>query len=138
MNTFKLDIMASDRAFYSGEATIVNVPTTEGSIGVMAHHAATIMAIVPGSVEFVPAENGAEKERKVCVVSDGLLKIENNEVMLLVDTAESPEEIDVNRALRAEAEAREALQHKMSKREFMAMNAELSRALSRLKATRRK
>lgn len=138
MNTFKLEIMASDHAFYSGEASIVNVPTTEGQVGVMAHHAATIMAVVPGSVEFVPVENGTEKARITCVVSDGMLKIENNEVMLLVDTAETPEEIDIQRAMRAEQEAREALLHKMSKQEFIARNAELSRALSRLKATRKR
>lgn len=137
MNTFDLKVMASDHAFYSGPAYSISVPTTEGSIGVLAHHANTIMAVVPGLIEIKGAdENGRELEPKQCVVSDGMLKIENNEVIILVDTAESPEEIDIKRAERAEAAAREELLHKHSKREYTAINAELSRALSRLKATR--
>lgn len=128
---FKLQIMASDHLVYDGEAEYVSLPTTEGSIGVLAHHANVIMAVVPGTLEYT-----AGGERHQAVVSDGLLKVENGEVMILVDTAEKPEEIDEARAVRAEEEAREALKRANTNRDHAMVEAELSRALSRIKASK--
>ena len=102
MATFKLHFMASEHMVYDGDAESVSLMTTEGSIGILAYHSNLIMAVVPGIVEYVPAGEAADKAgmsgKQISVVSDGLLKVENNEVMLLVDTAENPEEIDEARA----------------------------------------
>jgi F-type H+-transporting ATPase subunit epsilon len=54
-----------------------------------------------------------------------------------VDTAERPEEIDANRARRAADEAKEALLQKRSIQEYHAAQANLSRALSRLRVKHR-
>ena len=142
MNTFKLQIMASDHMVYEGEATIVSLPTTEGSVGIMANHSNIIMAIVPGIIEYEPAGTGEEGEsqsgRQTIVVSDGLLKVENGEVIILVDTAERPEEVDEARARRAEEKAREAMKRANSNRDAELAAAELSRAMSRIKASKKK
>ena len=142
MNTFKLQFMASDHLVYEGEAESVTLPTTEGSVGILAHHSNIIMAVVPGDIEYVPAGEDAKKAgfsgRQTVVVSDGLLKVENGEVMILVDTAETPDEIDEARARRAEEEARENLKHANSNRDVALASAELSRALSRIKASKNK
>ena len=95
--TFKLQIMASDHMIYDGAAESVSLQTTEGSVGILAHHANIIMAVVPGIVEYV-AVPGSTSEfgtddtqeqpqsgRQQIVVSDGLLKVENGEVMILVE-----------------------------------------------------
>ena len=105
MDNFKLQFMASDHMVYEGDAQSVSLPTTEGSVGILAHHSNIIMAIVPGEIVYQPAGAG----RETVIVSDGLLKVENGEVMILVDTAERPEEIDEARARRAEEKAREDL-----------------------------
>lgn len=133
MNSYKLQIMASDHMVYDGEAESVTLMTTEGSIGILAGHANLIMAVVPGTLEYVPVP--APEGRQSVVVSDGLVKVENGEVMILVDTAETPDEIDAARADLAAARAREELKIKRSRREYTAARAELSRAMSRLKAT---
>ena len=142
MATFKLHFMASEHMVYDGDAESVTLMTTEGSIGILPYHSNLIMAIVPGLVEYVPAGEDARAAglsgRQVSVVSDGLLKVENNEVMILVDTAELPEEIDEARARRAEEQAREALKRANSNRDVALASAELSRAMSRLKASRNK
>ena len=142
MATFKLHFMASEHMVYDGDAESVSLMTTEGSIGILANHANLVMAVVPGTVEYVPAGEGAREAglsgRQTVVVSDGLLKVENNEVMILVDTAELPEEIDEARARRAEAQAREALKRANSNRDVALASAELSRAMSRIKASRNK
>ena len=137
MAVFRFEFMASDHVVYSGDAVSVVIPTTEGKAGILAHHSNVIMAIVPGVVEFVPAADGegAQGERRIVVVSDGMIKVENNEVILLVDSAENPEDIDVNRAKRAADRARKELDKQRSRRELAAMDAELSRALNRLRVT---
>ena len=142
MATFKLHFMASEHMVYDGEAESVSLMTTEGSIGILAYHSNLIMAVVPGIVEYVPVGEDAKAAgmsgKQIYVVSDGLLKVENNEVMILVDTAEHPEEIDEARARRAEAQAREALKRANSNRDVALASAELSRAMSRIKASRHK
>ena len=70
------------------------------------------------------------------MVSDGLLKVENGEAMVLVDAAEKPEDIDEARAKRAEEKARQALKRANSNRDHAMVEAELSRALSRIKASK--
>ena len=134
--------MASEHLVYDGDAESVSLMTTEGSICILAHHSNLVMAVVPGTVEYVPAGESAREAglsgRQTVVVSDGLLKVENNEVMLLVDTAERPEDIDEARARRAEEQAREALKRANSNRDVALASAELSRAMSRIKASRNK
>jgi F-type H+-transporting ATPase subunit epsilon len=118
---------------FDGDAYSVSLPTTEGSVGILANHSNVIMAVIPGLIEY-EHEGGREQ----IVVSDGLLKVENGEVMILVDTAEKPEDIDEARAKRAEEEAREALKKANSNRDHAMVEAELSRALSRIKASKTK
>lgn len=134
--------MASEHMVYEGDAESVSLMTTEGSIGILAHHSNLVMAVVPGTVEYVPAGEDAKAAGlsgvQTVVVSDGLLKVENNEVMLLVDTAERPEDIDEARARRAEEKAREDLKRANSNRDVALASAELSRAVSRIKASKNK
>ena len=126
-----MQIMASDHMVFDGEAESVKIPTTEGSVGILAHHANIVMAVVPGEVEYVSLDG----DRQTVVVSDGLVKVENGETMILVDTAEKPDEIDEARARRAEEKAREDLKRAHSNREMALASAELSRAMSRIKAS---
>ena len=140
--TFKLQIMASDHTVYDGDAVSVSLPTTEGSVGILADHSNVIMAVVPGTIEYVPVGEAASEMglsgRQSVVVSDGLLKVEGGEVMILVDTAERPEDIDEARAIRAEEKAREELKRVSNNRDHAMVEAELSRALSRIKASKHK
>ncbi len=119
---------------FDDDAQSVSLPTTEGSIGILAHHSNIIMAVVPGEITYRVA-NGDED---TVIVSDGLLKVENGEVMILVDTAERPDEIDEARAQRAEERAREELKRANTNRDIALASAELSRAMSRIKYSKKK
>ena len=74
---------------------------------------------------------------RTAAVSAGLVKIEDGEVLLLVGTAERPEDIDVNRARRAANAAKEELLQKKSLQEYKSAQANLARALSRLRVKKR-
>jgi len=132
MASFQVHILASDHTFYQGPCQSLIVPTPHGQYGIMAHHSNMISAIVPGTLRY--RLEGQDFQQ--AAVSSGLIKVENNDVLILVDTAERPEEIDENRAKRSADEAREALLHKRSIREYRSAQATLMRALSRLKVKR--
>lgn len=129
MNTFQVYIFAADCVFYEGPCESLVVPTSQGQYGVMAYHSNMIAAIIPGSLAFkVPGE-----EKRYAAVSAGLIKVENNEVLILVDSAERPEDIDENRAKRAADDAKEALLQKRSIQEYRSAQANLARAINRLR-----
>lgn len=129
MAQFRIHILASDNAFYEGPCESLVVPTIRGQYGILAGHYNLISAVVPGKLTFrVPGG-----EDQIVAVSAGIVKVENNEVLVLVDTAERPEEIDENRARRAAEEAKEAMLQKRSMQEYRSAQMHLARALNRLK-----
>ncbi len=129
MSTFQLSILASDRLFYEGPCESLILPISEGSYGILANHSNMIAAVCPGKLSWkVPGE-----EFQIAAVSDGMVKVENNEVLVLVDTAEHPEEIDVNNAKRVADAAREVMLQKRQIWEYRSAQAHLARALNRMK-----
>ena len=85
MKSFTLSVLAADHPLYIGECLSLVVPTAWGRYGVVAHHSNTIAAVVPGLLEFT-VPNGS---RHTAIVSKGMIKIENNEVLILVDSEDS-------------------------------------------------
>ena len=111
----------------------MTVPCTDGAMGILAHHSNMIAAVVPGSCAFSRQTNRCGLLR----FPPGWLKIEDGEVLLLVDTAERPEDIDANRARRAADAAKEELLQKHSIQEYGRAQANLARAISRLRVKER-
>ena len=129
---FHLRILASDRAFYDGDCESLTVPTMDGGRGILAHHSNLVAAMIPGELRArVP-----DGSFTVAAVAGGLLKVEDGAVLLLADSVERPEEIDAERARRAEARAREELLQKQSIQEYRGAQAHLARAINRLKVRR--
>ena len=132
MKTFELHILAAERSFYEGPCESLIVPTTEGLFGIYADHENMISGIVAGEIIYrVP---GGNDEHAAC--SRGMITVKDNVVSILVDTAERPDEIDVNRAERAMADAREEMLKKKSRQEYLNAQLELARATSRLKVSK--
>ena len=132
MNTFNVHLLSANRTFYEGECESLVVPAVDGQYGVLAGHSNTITAIVPGKLTFrAPGE-----EEQEAAVSAGIMKIEDGEVLVLADSILRPEEIDEERAEREIAEAKEALQHKVGRVQYISAQAQLARAASKLKIRR--
>ena len=130
MNSFHLCILAADKPFYDGECVSLCIPTDDGIYGVQANHHNIIAAIVAGTVSFKRKENDAFE---FAAVSEGIMKVEDGAVLLLVDTAERPDEIDEKRAEQDAIEAREEILKKQSIAEYRDAEARLARALTRIK-----
>lgn len=131
--TFPVQFLAADRPFYEGECVSLVLPTITGMYGIMAHHRNMITAIIPGIMRYqLPGE-----PEQMAAVSAGLVKVENGEVLILVDSAERPEEIDLNRARREADAAKEAMLQKRSIQEYRMAQFTLARAAARMKVKRR-
>lgn len=129
MDTFQVHILAADKTLYEGPCVSLTIPASDGERGILAHHSGMMAAIVPGTIRWQPPGGAVQ----LAAVSPGMVKVENNEVLVLVDSAERPEEIDEARARREADEAREALLQKKSRQEHQLAQATLARALNRLR-----
>ena len=129
MDTFQVHILAADRTFYEGPCVSLTIPTSDGERGILAHHENMMAAVQPGTLRWQPPE----QEVQLAAVSPGMVKVEHNDVVVLVDSAERPEEIDEARARRAADEAREAILQKKSRQEHQIAQTSLARALNRLR-----
>ena len=128
MNTFELKVIAIDKTFFTGKCQQVLVSATDGSIGIMAHHENTVMALVEGPMR-IQLEDGTWLE---AVTGIGHAQIAYNRVTILVDFAEKPEEIDERRAKEALERAQEAMRQKQSIQEYHMSQANMARAMARL------
>lgn len=129
MSIFQVQIMATDRFFYDGPCESLVIPATHGALGILAHHRNMMAAIKPGPLSFrVPGQ-----EEQIVAVSSGILKVENNVALVLVDSIERPEEIDANRARQEADAAKEVILQRRSRQEYHAAQATLARALNRLR-----
>ena len=124
-----MNIISSDKIFYEGPCQYLTIPAPDGQKGVLPHHENMVIAVDPGELKFQKPDG----EWVEAVVSMGFAEIMNNRVSVLVNTAERPEDIDVNRARRAADEAKEAMLQKKSIQEYRSAQASLARAISRLR-----
>ena len=134
MKPFNLRVLSPDHPYYEGLCESLVITTTEGEYGILADHSNTIVAVAPGTIKIKPLdEQGISMNQMLAAVSYGLVKIENNQVLVLVNSIERPDEIDENRALRNIEEAREAMIHKQSEKDYIVAKARMARAMNRLK-----
>ena len=129
MDTFQVHILAADKTLYEGPCVSLTIPASDGERGILAHHASMMAAIVPGMIRWQPPG----EEVQLAAVSPGMVKVENNVALVLVDSAERPEEIDEARARWEADQAREALLQKKSRQEYQLAQSTLARALNRLR-----
>ena len=127
MEKFILNITASSGEFFQGECESLTLPTADGQYGVQAGHSPVLVAIHMGILHF--EVNGESRD---ILVGDGIAEVTPPYVMVLVDSAERPEDIDKNRAEAARIRAEERLQHKQSMHEYYQTKIALDRAMQRL------
>ena len=125
---FPLHVLTATSPFYEGMCESLIIPTVDGRYGVLSGHSDTICAVVPGEL-YIRLPSG---EMRVAACAAGIMKVEKGDVLVLVDSAIRPEDIDKDRARRMADDAREQLLQKQSIEEYHAAQARLARALARL------
>ena len=132
MKSFHLRILAPERTFFDGACESVTVPTIDGMYGLLAQHEDVVLAVIPGKLTL----RGADGVEQIAAVSEGMFRMDNGEALMLVDTVERPEEIDLHRAEEMAAAARAELDAHHSALEQAAARARIARAMSRMHVKR--
>jgi F-type H+-transporting ATPase subunit epsilon len=107
MATIKLDVVTAERAVYSDDVDMVIAPGIEGELGILPHHTPLMTMLQPG--ELI-ARKGTEEFS--LAVSGGFLEVRPDRVIVLADSAERAEEIDIARAEEAKRRAEQRLEER--------------------------
>jgi F-type H+-transporting ATPase subunit epsilon len=129
MGTVHLEVVTPEKVVVSQAVEIVVAPGTMGEFGVLEGHVPFLSGIQPGELRF-----GSGTERDILAVTTGFAEVSGDKVSILVDAAEKPYEIDVDRARRAMERAKERLaQREREDVDFVRAESALRRSLIRLK-----
>ncbi|MFH1550976.1 MAG: F0F1 ATP synthase subunit epsilon [Planctomycetota bacterium] len=128
----KLKILTAEGVIEEGEYDKVVAPGYVGQFGVLPGHIAFITPLDVGEVKATPP-GGEGASEKTFAVHGGFCEVQENNVLVLATAAEPKEEIDAERAKRAEQRARDRLSDR-KKDDIDTARAEtaLKRALVRL------
>ena len=100
----RLDIVTPDRLVAHDAVTGVTIPGKNGYLGILPGHAPLLTELAPGELEYT--SGGA---RHALAVNWGFAEVLPERVIVLAQTCERAEEIDVGRAEKAKARAEERL-----------------------------
>jgi len=123
----RLKVYSPSRIFFEGEADLVEFTTTEGDIGVYRNHVPMTVVVAPGILRITK-----DGETREATLLEGFATILQEEIVVLSEACEWPEEIDVRRAEEAKIRAERRMK---SETETNYNRAELAlrRALIRLR-----
>jgi F-type H+-transporting ATPase subunit epsilon len=128
-HTIKVDIVSAEGEIFSGDATMVFAPGSQGELGITPRHAPLLTLLKAGEVR-VQTPDGAEQ---AFYVGGGALEIQPTQVTVLADTVLRAKDIDEAAALAARQRAEEALQDRAGVIDHAEALAELARVAAQLK-----
>jgi F-type H+-transporting ATPase subunit epsilon len=129
--TFHLSILTPEHEFYNGPVEMLNVSALDGKLCVLADHAPTVVSLTEGELNLRD-EKGISRW---AAASDGFMTVTQDETVLMLQSAEWPEDIDRVRAERSESKAREALLQQQDRQSYLMNQAMLLRAMTRLRVS---
>lgn len=94
------EVITLESVVYSAEADEILAPTENGQIGILPSHDSLVTRITPG--EIIIKNNG---EQIALATSGGFLEVHKNVVTILADSAEHPEDINLEEAEKSRQEA---------------------------------
>ncbi len=125
-DTLQLDIVTPSGSVFSGEVTEVTASGSEGEFGVLPDHAPLVTTLRSGLLSCVQ-----DGKRENFFVSWGYAEAGPSKVVILADSAEHIEDIDVERAIESQKRAEERLRKEEHVDEARA-EAALERAAARM------
>jgi F-type H+-transporting ATPase subunit epsilon len=93
MSELAVQLVAAERAVWSGTASIVIARTLDGDLGVLPGHAPLLAELADGVVTIRTVDG----DPVVAAVHGGFISVENNTVSLLAEGAELADEIDIEK-----------------------------------------
>ena len=130
--TLHLEIIATDRVFFEGEVEHLVITAIDGLLGILPGHEPLVTSLPTGELKYM-----IDGEWKYAAISEGFIQVMPDKAVILEDSCELPEEIDIKRAEEARERAEEMMRQKQSIREYYETQAALNRAMNRLKISQK-
>lgn len=130
--TFK--IVTPERTVYENTVDQATLPVLDGQVTILPGHRSYIAALKAGEVLL---KKGSEEI--LIATSGGFIEFNNNTLIVLADTAEAAEEIDVKRAEEARKRAEELKKEKitMNEMEYARVAAAIEKEAARVRVARK-
>jgi len=128
---FHVEIISATRKIFDGDVVSLTVPGEQGLFGVLAGHAPLMSSLAIGEITC------EDENERTCslAVSGGFIEVKYDGVLILADSAELAEQIDLERAKNAKLRAENLLQKAQLDSEtvdFERAKASLMRAINRI------
>lgn len=131
MTPFKLEIITPEKKFFDGETEQIIVRTTVGDVGILNGHEPYCAALGIGQMRIM-----IDGEFRHAATSGGIIKVSREKTVVLVDSCEWADEIDVDRAELAKDTAEERMRSAQSDKQIKMAEYKLKRALNRINAAK--
>ena len=129
-----LEIVTPERLAYQDEVDSVQLPGSEGELGVLPHHAPLVSTLGAGELRL---RKGGQEESFAIV--GGFLQVLPDKVVVMAETADMASEIDLEKAHEARQKAEQALESGyVEGADLSAARAALQTALLRIRVAERR
>lgn len=127
---YLLEIVTPDKSFFEDEVEMAIVRTTEGDIGILKDHEPVV---APVSVGIIRVKQNGEFRDAAC--SSGFLTVDEDKVIIITDSAEWSDEIDLNRAKESADRAAKRLEEKHDELDVLRAKVSMERAMNRIRVS---
>jgi len=131
--TIQVDIVSAEGEIFSGAATSVFAPASQGDLGIYPRHAPLLTLLKAGEVRV----HTPDGEQHFFFVGGGALEVQPQKVTVLADTALRARDLDEAAAVAAKQRAEEALRDRSGRISIAEAQAELARAAAQLRMLER-
>jgi F-type H+-transporting ATPase subunit epsilon len=134
-DTIQLEVLTPGGSVFNQAVREVIVPTTGGSLGILPNHTPLAAVVQQGMVDirYKPEDRTLDH----LVITRGLMEIDGERVVLLVDDATQVKDIDEFNERQRLAEAEERLKSAQEARDIASAQADILRSTTWLDASKR-
>jgi F-type H+-transporting ATPase subunit epsilon len=123
-------IVTPEKTVFESEIDQATLPVADGEVTILPNHRSYIAALKAGEIDLKK-----DGEEIVMATSGGFIEFNHNNLVVLADTAERAEEIDLKRAEEAKAKAEAAMKEKIGTddADYARVAASIEKEMARLR-----
>ena len=126
---FFVDIVSPSKQIFSGKVLSLTAPGTVGGFQVLYNHADLLTSLAIGEIKLVTDEGHTE----YYATSGGFLEVKKNKVIILTETIEKSDDIEVARAKEKISESKKLLHDKPKEINSEVVRESIVKAKNRIK-----
>jgi F-type H+-transporting ATPase subunit epsilon len=131
------NIVTQEKTVFSGQVKSVSLPGSEGRMGILPNHSALLTTLAYGEVVVRPLDSESEV---YFAIGGGFAEVQPDKIIVLADSAEHADEIDLERAEQARVRAEQVMKEGVPEdpERYAQIQASLRRAQIRIDVGRRR